>query len=59
MLSRIITIVDSFDAMTSERFYRKTKSIEQAKNELLECSGSQFDANLVDVFTKNLEFITK
>jgi putative nucleotidyltransferase with HDIG domain len=48
--SRIISVVDAFDAMTSDRPYRKAMSVEQAQAELLRCSGSQFDPEIVNVF---------
>ncbi len=47
---RILAIVDSFDAMTNDRPYRKRMSDSDALNELKNCSGSQFDPELVDVF---------
>lgn len=48
--SRIIAIVDAFDAMTSERSYRKALSEEFALFELLKNAGTQFDPALVQVF---------
>jgi HD-GYP domain-containing protein (c-di-GMP phosphodiesterase class II) len=51
--ARIVAVCDSFDAMTSDRPYRRAMSIQDAFNELLSCAGSQFDpkcaALLVDV----------
>ena len=50
LLSRIILIADTFDAMTSTRPYRKGLSYEIAFDELRQFSGSQFDPSLVEVF---------
>lgn len=47
---RILAVVDAFDAVTSDRPYRRGRSLEEAKRELLTCSGSQFDPDIVDVF---------
>lgn len=55
LLSRILQIADSFDAMTSERPYRKALSREQAVAELNRCAGKQFDPELVGVFLKVLD----
>ena len=52
-ISRIISIVDAFEAMTSDRIYRKKISKEEAKKELNRCKGTQFDPDLVDIFIKN------
>jgi HD-GYP domain-containing protein (c-di-GMP phosphodiesterase class II) len=52
LLSRIIAIVDSFDAMTNDRPYRKSFSIEEALVEIEMCSGTQFDPKLVESFIK-------
>ncbi len=50
ILGRVICIADSFDAMTTDRPYRKGLSLEQAVYELKKNAGLQFDPNLVDVF---------
>lgn len=49
-LCRMLTVIDSFDAMTSERPYQKTKTFEEAIVELRDCSGTQFDPKLVELF---------
>jgi diguanylate cyclase (GGDEF)-like protein/PAS domain S-box-containing protein/putative nucleotidyltransferase with HDIG domain len=50
--SRIITVADSYDAMTSERSYKSAMSHEEAIIELMRCSGNQFDPTIVEVFLK-------
>ena len=45
--SRIIAVADAFEVMTGSRPYRANVSIEHALAELLECAGSQFDADCV------------
>ena len=52
LLSRIITIVDSFDVMTHDRPYSKAMTVEEAVEELKLCSGNQFDPNLIEEFIK-------
>lgn len=47
---RILTIADAFDAMTNDRPYRKAFSAQAAIDEILRCSGTQFDPGLVEVF---------
>ncbi len=47
---RILAIVDSFDAMTSDRPYRNAMTKEEALLELERCAGGQFDPNLVSIF---------
>ena len=54
-IARIICIADSFDAMTSPRVYRKALSVEFAKNELVKCSGTQFDPDIVPVMIKLID----
>lgn len=48
--SRIITVSDSYDSMTSNRPYRKPLPGEEAKRELLKWAGKQFDPNIVSIF---------
>ena len=48
--SRIISVVDAFDAMISDRPYRPAMSKEAALKELARCAGSQFDPRVVDAF---------
>jgi HD-GYP domain-containing protein (c-di-GMP phosphodiesterase class II) len=43
-------IADTFDAMTSTRAYRKALSLEAANAEILRCTGTQFDPEIVPVF---------
>ncbi|MEK6583996.1 MAG: diguanylate cyclase [Nitrospirota bacterium] len=52
---RILAVVDTFDAMTTDRPYRKALPVEAAIAELQRCSGSQFDPKIVDVFIRILE----
>lgn len=50
--ARILNIADAFDAIVSNRPYRKARSYEEAYKELRRCSGSQFDPDLVEHFIK-------
>jgi HD-GYP domain-containing protein (c-di-GMP phosphodiesterase class II) len=52
--SRIIGICDAYEAMTSDRPYRKAMSKEYAINELKNCSGLQFDPHLVKIFIEEV-----
>jgi len=53
--SRIIAVADAFDAMTSNRSYRKALTVREAVQRLLEGKGTQFDPLLVDVFISLVE----
>ncbi|MDN5280653.1 MAG: hypothetical protein PWR01_4618 [Clostridiales bacterium] len=55
LLARIICVADSYDAMTSKRAYRDTMPREEARKELIRCSGSQFDPKVVNAFLEVLE----
>lgn len=48
--ARILCVVDCFDAMVSERPYRRSMTIEEAIIELKRCSGTQFDPVIVQTF---------
>lgn len=48
--ARLFSIVDTFDAITSDRPYRPAQSIEQAREEIVRMSGRQFDPKLVPKF---------
>jgi HD-GYP domain-containing protein (c-di-GMP phosphodiesterase class II) len=50
--ARIFAVVDAFDAMVSDRVYRKGRPYEAALEELERCSGQQFDPMIVEAFKK-------
>lgn len=53
--AKIIAVVDSFDAMTSDRPYRKAFTKEYAINEIRSLVGKHFDKSVVDAFVEVLE----
>ncbi|MPM67497.1 Cyclic di-GMP phosphodiesterase [bioreactor metagenome] len=54
-LARVLTVIDSFDAMTSKRPYNIRKDYNQAIIELKKCAGTHFDAELVSKFIDMLQ----
>ncbi|SHH14471.1 diguanylate cyclase [Clostridium grantii] len=54
-LVRVLTIVDSFDAMTSHRPYNKRKTYDEAIEELKRCSGTQFDPIMTKKFIETIK----
>ena len=50
LLARIISVADAFDAMMSDRHYRKHLSLEESRRQLIQGSGTQFDKQIVDTF---------
>ncbi len=61
LYSRIMSIADAFDAMTTNRIYRVRKTVPQAIEELKICSGGQFDPTLlekaIEVFSTSNELV--
>ena len=53
--SRVIAVADTYDAMTSDRAYRRALSHEQALAEIRRCAGTQFDPVVVAAFERALE----
>ena len=52
---RILAVADTFDAMTNERPYSRPCSEEEALKEIIRCSGTQFDPEIVKVFLEIME----
>ena len=52
LLSRILVVADSFDAMSSDRAYRKAIPVEKCIDELIQNKGTQFDPDVVDASIK-------
>ena len=55
LTSRIISVIDAFDAMTSLRPYKGPMPVDQTKAELRRCAGSQFDPRVVETFLQVLD----
>ncbi len=55
IIARIIAVADTYDAMTSDRAYRKALPHEVAVNEIKRCAGSQFDADVANDFNTAIE----
>lgn len=50
IVSRIVCVIDAFDAMVSSRPYRTGLPVEEAARRLVQCSGTQFDSMVVQCF---------
>jgi len=50
--ARIFAVADTLDAITSDRPYRVARSFDAAREEIIRCSGSQFDPAVVEVYLK-------
>jgi len=55
--ARIISVADALDVMLSERPSRKRLQYEEAKRDIVACSGTQFDPNVVNVFMEQSDTI--
>jgi HD-GYP domain-containing protein (c-di-GMP phosphodiesterase class II) len=53
--ARIFAVADSFDAMISDRPYRRARPMEMAIEEIEDGSGTQFDPEIVDAFVSLVE----
>ncbi|MGH2921120.1 MAG: bifunctional diguanylate cyclase/phosphohydrolase [Gaiellaceae bacterium] len=53
--ARVIFVVDAYDAMTSDRVYRGRLTPREALDELQRCAGTQFDPEVVDALSEELE----
>ena len=52
LLARVVSVVDTFDAMTTDRPYRKAMTLDEALKEIERCSGSQFDPEIAAHFIR-------
>ncbi len=50
--ARIFAVADAMDAITSDRPYRQARTFDMAREEILRCSGTQFDPVVVEFFLK-------
>lgn len=55
LLARIVSVVDTYDAMTTDRPYRKAMTVEEALKEIDRCSGSQFDPEIAAHFIRMIK----
>jgi len=53
--ARILTVVDAFGAMITDRVYRPSRSIPEAVEEIIRCTGKDFDPQVVHSFTKVID----
>jgi len=54
---RLLAVVDTFDAITSDRPYRKGKGVDKAITEIQNNAGSQFDSGVVAAFLASIEYM--
>jgi HD-GYP domain-containing protein (c-di-GMP phosphodiesterase class II) len=54
-LARLLTVIDSFDAMTNQRPYQKIKTFDEAFEEIRQCKGTQFDPELAEQFIEAIK----
>jgi len=55
LIARIISVADTYDAMTSDRAYRRALPHEVTVNEITRCSGTQFDPTVAREFTERID----
>ena len=54
-ISRLMAVCDVFDALTSERYYKRGWSVEETYNEIVSLSGKHFDPQVVELFKQNFD----
>jgi len=54
-VGRIIAVADTFDAITTDRPYRKGAGFDEALKEISRCSGAQLDPEIANVFVEIME----
>jgi diguanylate cyclase (GGDEF)-like protein/PAS domain S-box-containing protein len=59
LLSRILAVVDAYDAMTEDRIYRQAMDKQSALAEIERNAGTQFDPQIVDIFVQNMKASNK
>jgi HD-GYP domain-containing protein (c-di-GMP phosphodiesterase class II) len=52
LVGRIVAVADAYDAMTSDRAYRRALRHDVAMSEIERCAGTQFDPEIADAFSK-------
>jgi response regulator RpfG family c-di-GMP phosphodiesterase len=57
LIARIIAVADTYDAMTSDRAYRRALPHEVTVSEIERCSGTQFDPDVAGTFTERIEML--
>jgi response regulator RpfG family c-di-GMP phosphodiesterase len=57
LIARIISVADTYDAMTSDRAYRRALPHEVTVSEIERCSGTQFDPDIAGTFTERIELL--
>ncbi len=57
LIARIISVADTYDAMTSDRAYRRALPHEVTVSEIERCSGTQFDPDIAGIFTGRIEML--
>ncbi len=55
LIARILALADSYDAMTSNRVYRDRLADEIVRQEFIQCSGTQFDPAITEIFVRLID----
>lgn len=54
-ISRLMAVCDVFDALTSDRYYKKGWSVDETYNEIIRLSGKSFDPKVVKLFIEHID----